>query len=993
MLWNLAMLFVGLTVVYFVGVFFFRNKISATSKKVRDRKRELSPMISEFLFLEEDATKDEKSNYIALKIEIRQLLKDTFNRQVLSEILLDLRKDVSGDAQQALFRLYQDLGLHKDAFIKLKGWRWQIISKGILDLTRMEVAESYGFITKFINDKRSTIRKQAEIATVTLRHEGINYFLDTTKYKISEWQQLKLLDVIRNKEDFQPPRFKAWLTSSNKYVVLFALRLIKHFNQNDANVSLIELVKHKNSQIKEEAVGCIKEFNVTESLDTLKLVFWNCSIDVKIAILDAIAQIGSDTDIEFLNLIDKKELNFSVKSKALSSINAISPESIMPSKGIQDESRYAIPDDISEAVAKKNAKNHEEISGEKDEEFIVEQITEEVLSAKEKGSHPFEEEDNAMDKVEVETEIEFLDEEIVQDVFLFQEIDTQPTNEKSKNVFEIEVAGEQEIAMEGKNDKKEMDDAEWDDSHLNFIPLIITEEENEIVLEPGETNNYSTPTEELFDIEVVHEVLVPSEETNSSEVEEEDTQSEEIPSFFEEFNIKELTFLPLVVDNNPETQNGEIEEFAKKNDDLSDILVHYDEVQPNLLENMEKEEILKNDLEIDFEPVHELKDIDITKQSESKASLDYKRYDTDEIRNAFVIYKEVLDNAASLELLNIEVIEPYVFLIENKPEQTMDTAHNEEKDNDRIELPMENDQLLQKIIDDLMETDAPQSKEDNIEDDSFVNPDWDLDEDDLDFIPVSFEKGGEETPSYIKIEKTLHSSKDEEINIPRASIPKAIFGDIELEASTRQLLNDLEEMGDQRDIPLLKELLNHEKYDLFKERINNLIDTFNHNRKKENIDNPLQPFSVFQDLFRTCDTEAKLILLNEVVAVGDEKELHFLEGLIKDDSSEIRKKAIKVLKELKIKLFGKDNELKNGEASEIEDAKSIAFFEPTEELSLEPSNDPNDIFDLNFDFSDELNENDNKKKKDDEKSSSIQYGSFFGQICFFTHKILEKING
>ena len=70
-------------------------------------------------------------------------------------------------------------------------------------------------------------------------------------------------------------------------------------------------------------------------------------------------------------------------------------------------------------------------------------------------------------------------------------------------------------------------------------------------------------------------------------------------------------------------------------------------------------QMLKNDLEIDFEPVHELKDIDITKQSESKASLDYKRYDTDEIRNAFVIYKEVLDNAASQELLNIEVIESH----------------------------------------------------------------------------------------------------------------------------------------------------------------------------------------------------------------------------------------------------------------------------------------------------------------------------------------------
>lgn len=268
-------------------------------------------MISEFLFHEDDASKEEKSNYVNLKIEIRQLLKNDFNRQVLTEILLDLRKDVSGDAQKRLIKLYQDLGLHQDAFTKLKSWRWEVISKGMLELTQMQVEESYSFITKFINDKRATIRKQAEIATVTLKKEGIDYFLDTTKYRISEWQQLKLLDVLRNQKDFEPPRFKAWLTSNNKFVVLFALRLIKYYNQNDAIASLIELIKHKNNQIKEEAIACIKEFNVVEALETLKLVFWKSSVDIKISILGAIAVLGTEVDLEFLRLIENKESNFS----------------------------------------------------------------------------------------------------------------------------------------------------------------------------------------------------------------------------------------------------------------------------------------------------------------------------------------------------------------------------------------------------------------------------------------------------------------------------------------------------------------------------------------------------------------------------------------------------------------------------------------------------------------------------------------------------------
>ncbi|WP_394748778.1 HEAT repeat domain-containing protein [Spongiimicrobium salis] len=335
-LWAITLISTVLGILCFMIIFFFRNKLSAKSKKTATRKTELAPIVSEFLFYEEDASKEEKSNYVQLKIQIRESLKDNFNREVLSEVLLDLQKDVSGDTRKRLYKLYKDLGLHLDAFQKLKSWRWEVVSSGILELTQMKVEESYTFITKFVNDKRSVIRKQAEIATVTLKHEGINYFLDTTKYTISEWQQLKLLDVLRNQEDFQAPKFKVWLTSKNKDVVLFALRLIKYYNQSDANASIIHLVRHKNNEIKAEAIHCIKEFCVFEALDTLKQVFKKCNADIKLLILDAIAELGDHDQIPFLKAVEQKESNFLVKSKALNAINTISPESVMPTDNIEE---------------------------------------------------------------------------------------------------------------------------------------------------------------------------------------------------------------------------------------------------------------------------------------------------------------------------------------------------------------------------------------------------------------------------------------------------------------------------------------------------------------------------------------------------------------------------------------------------------------------------------------------------------------------------------
>ncbi|SEL93316.1 hypothetical protein SAMN04488008_10742 [Maribacter orientalis] len=353
-LWWLSISFMVLAVLYFIGIFLIRNRITSTNGRTKDKKIEFSPMISEFLFYEDSNSKEEKMNYLNLKIQIRELIKDSFDRRVLTEVLLDLRKDLSGQSQTVLIELYKDLGLHNEAFEKLASRRWQIISSGILELTTMEVMESYGLIIKFINHRQGTIRKQAEIAVVNLKEEGIGFFLDNTKYKISEWQQLKLLDVLRHKTNFEPPLFGLWLTSTNSHVVLFSLRLIKYYRQSDAEKSIITLLKHKKRDIQAEAIDCIKEFFFVSALPTLKMVYSKASIDIKIAILDAIGEIGSKSDVEFIEKLKKKERNFNIKSKVLGTLNKLDPESILPTKNIASSDYFSSEaennDDVSEVI-------------------------------------------------------------------------------------------------------------------------------------------------------------------------------------------------------------------------------------------------------------------------------------------------------------------------------------------------------------------------------------------------------------------------------------------------------------------------------------------------------------------------------------------------------------------------------------------------------------------------------------------------------------------
>lgn len=336
-MWDLTLLFLVLAGLYFFFIFFFKNRSATLFRKRKSKRAELAPIISNFLFHSPEDPKTEQREYVELKITIREYLSDKYFRKVLADILFDLQKDVAGATQERLYKLYVELGLHQDAYQKLSNWRWNTVSQGILELSQMKVTDAFHFISKFINDKRGVVRKQAEIAIISLKEEGINHLLNNTKYAISEWQQLRLIEALSSLKDYRPPKFKTWLISHNKDVVLFSLRLIKHFNQNDAAASITELVKHKNDQVKIAAISCIKDFNFNEANSVLKKVFWNCGSMVKVQILDTIGAIGDEGDLMFLNEIGKLESNFSVVNKAHAAINTISPDSILPTENIVED--------------------------------------------------------------------------------------------------------------------------------------------------------------------------------------------------------------------------------------------------------------------------------------------------------------------------------------------------------------------------------------------------------------------------------------------------------------------------------------------------------------------------------------------------------------------------------------------------------------------------------------------------------------------------------
>ncbi|NND80147.1 MAG: hypothetical protein HKN53_09620, partial [Maribacter sp.] len=688
---------------------------------------------------------------------------------------------------------------------------WAVVAKGILELTQMHVTESYQMIAGFINDRRSVVRKQAEIATVTLRNEGISYFMDTTKYRISEWQQIVLLEIIRNNKDFTPPLFKVWLTSGNRDVVLMALRFIKHFNQNDAKASLIELLKHRNNQIKEEAINCIKEFHVVEALDTLKLVFWRCSTDLKILILGTIAELGDIGEIEFLRQMEHKRLHFSVKNKALNAINSIAPESVMPIKGIESTESIVVPEDIiKETISEDTAEgNTAEIT------VAIEEDTNEGKATEMK------------EIIESKT-IEANTDEIKETI-------TEQTYEEKPTKIDEKTTVIKEVMEEDTNNEEAAEKKEVIEEHINEEKV-------------GETK-------ELLEKDTIEEIVAQTTLQNRQEIKPEEN---DIAPFIVDFskvdialeknlNIKNrevehelMDFLPIVVSEDIKSEEIEV------NSDLLDVI--YDEIIPP--RNSGKEDFLdgpadhKRDIKI--EDINFLPLV-IDSNQEIVQSREEKRFEE------------------SLLEFNLEYEEAVGKQEKTVIEEILEQNLNED------ESRLQEIAAIKVVYEELIVGGS---------------------------TPDDKEKGRRFQSSKDYETKEGESAEESELASILSIIPKPYEFDNEA-VELHRLLSDIEAFGDHREIPFLTDLLGEENRPFIRERIRDVI--YGIQRVIDSEDEVIG-YNVFGELFKFCDLESKLILMDEMVSIGDDKELLLLSQLTHDANIAISSKAKSALTKLKERL-------------------------------------------------------------------------------------------
>jgi hypothetical protein len=257
----------------------------------------------------------------------RKIASDEYRRQVLIDQMIDVSVNLKGDTGEKLVKLYKDLSLDSDSIQRAYSHRWHRKVKGFRELAFMGIKAANDEMYKAINSRNEILRMEAQIALVRLSDTEPFGFLSHLQRPFSLWEQITLHDLIIQHE-IPVPEFKRWLNSPNPTVVMFALRMIREFKQQDAEGELHKVLLHRDQRVSQMAVQVAGDLNMRSTLDTMKRMYKFQEYNNCLEIVRSMGKMPELSMMGFLKLVLDKEDDVQLQIEAVKAIENMGEEGV-----------------------------------------------------------------------------------------------------------------------------------------------------------------------------------------------------------------------------------------------------------------------------------------------------------------------------------------------------------------------------------------------------------------------------------------------------------------------------------------------------------------------------------------------------------------------------------------------------------------------------------------------------------------------------------------
>ncbi|MDB5190970.1 MAG: repeat protein [Segetibacter sp.] len=242
----------------------------------------------------------EKLDEFKIPDEFERLLFNPTARQVMIEELVRHKKSFSGNLSKNIIRLYYQIGLNVDSINKLDDKRPHIRCQGIHELYMMEQTSELHKLYKYTNSINKDVRAEAQTAVVQwFGFKGLR-FLNVISVPLTEFQQIQLLELLRNIPFTGLPDLNKWLGSPNDTVVIFALKLAEHYKQSQVHNNVASCLRHKNEAVRLQAVKTLVKIGGPSITVLLIEIYPSETLSNRLNILDKLKHVATEKEIDFL---------------------------------------------------------------------------------------------------------------------------------------------------------------------------------------------------------------------------------------------------------------------------------------------------------------------------------------------------------------------------------------------------------------------------------------------------------------------------------------------------------------------------------------------------------------------------------------------------------------------------------------------------------------------------------------------------------------------
>lgn len=221
-------------------------------------------------------------------------LKNREQKQLMIDLLIELKKSFSGDAKRQFQQLYVCLGLQQESIAKLKSKHILQKIKGVRELSEIgcHCPELEKAFVEWQTVPQTLLADEVKLAAVRMSSPHMLSFLPQQQSTISEWLQIQLRYHLEALPPEAIPNFSRWLNVSEPSAIVFILRMMAFFKQNDVLEDIAALLYHLDDEVKAEAVSTLEALEAQQYLSSIFNLLDSNNEWLKIKAIHAIGKLG-----------------------------------------------------------------------------------------------------------------------------------------------------------------------------------------------------------------------------------------------------------------------------------------------------------------------------------------------------------------------------------------------------------------------------------------------------------------------------------------------------------------------------------------------------------------------------------------------------------------------------------------------------------------------------------------------------------------------------